>query len=102
MIGTNVTNFKFIGRRDMNMDPNIKALFDESDEYYYPYFNDAKELLWLNLNSHVPQQKTYPSFGTDLAHVIDSTESLIIGNKNVDQNFQLEWEIFFYQWTVWA
>ena len=46
MIGTNVTNFKFIGRRDMNMDPNIKVLFDESDEhYYYPYFNDAKELL---------------------------------------------------------
>ena len=45
MIGTNVTNLKFIGRRDMNMDPKIKALFDESDEYYYPYVNDAKELL---------------------------------------------------------
>ena len=45
MNGNNVTNLKFIGRRDMNMDPNIKALFDESDEYYYPYFNDAKELL---------------------------------------------------------
>ena len=42
----NVTNLKFIGRRDMNMDPNIRALFDESDlNYYYPYFNDAKELL---------------------------------------------------------
>ena len=50
MIGVNVTNLKFIGRRDMTMDPNIKALFDESDEhYYYPYFNDAKELLKLNL-----------------------------------------------------
>ena len=36
-------------------------------------------------NSHVPQQKTYLSFGTDLAHVIDVTESLIIGNENVDQ-----------------
>ena len=45
MNGNNVTNLKFIGRRDMNMDPNIKTLFDESDEYYYPYFNDAKELL---------------------------------------------------------
>ena len=46
MNDTNVTNLKFIGRRDMNMDPNMKALFDESDEYYYyPYFNDAKELL---------------------------------------------------------
>ena len=46
MDGINVTNFKLIGRRDINMDPNIKALFDESDEYfYYPHFNDAKELL---------------------------------------------------------
>ena len=54
--------------------------------------------------------KKRTSFGTDLAHVIDVTESLketlkkslIIGNENVDQNVQLEWEIFFYQWTVWA
>ena len=38
------------------------------------------------VNSHVLQQKTYLSFGTDLAHM----------------NVQLEWEIFFYQWTVWA
>ena len=46
MNDTNVTNWKVIGRRDMKMDPNIKALFDESDQYYYyPYFNDAKELL---------------------------------------------------------
>ena len=45
MIGTNVTNLKFIGRRDMNMDQTIRAVFDESDEYYFPYFNDAKELL---------------------------------------------------------
>ena len=46
MSGINVTNLKFIDRRDMNMDPNIKALFDESDEYFhYPYFNDAKGLL---------------------------------------------------------
>ena len=44
--GNNVTNLKFIGRRDMDMDPNMKALFDESEKYYYyPYFNDAKELL---------------------------------------------------------
>ena len=45
MNGNNVTNLKFIGRRDMDMDRNMKALFDESDEYYYyPYFNDAKGL----------------------------------------------------------
>ena len=44
----------------------------------------------LRLNSHGPQQKTYLSFGTDLAHVIDVTESLIIGNENIDQNVQLE------------
>ena len=46
MNGNNVTNLKFIGRRDMDMDRNMKALFDESEKYYYyPYFNDAKELL---------------------------------------------------------
>ena len=42
------------------------------------------------------------SFGTDSAHVIDVTGSLIIWNENIDQNVQLGWEIFFYQWTVWA
>ena len=41
----NVKNVKFIGRREMNMDENIKTLFDESDyRRYKPYFNDAKEL----------------------------------------------------------
>ena len=43
-----------------------------------------------NVNSPGPQQKTYLSFGTDLAHVIDLTESFITGNENVDQNVQLE------------
>ena len=46
--------------------------------------------------------KTYLFFGTDSAHVIDVTGSLIIENENIDQNVQLEWKIFFYQWTVWA
>ena len=46
MVGNNVESVKFIGRRDMNMDARMKALFDESDKYRYePYFNDAKELL---------------------------------------------------------
>ena len=45
IVGNNVESLKFIGIRDMNMDANMKALFDENDEYhYYPYFNDAKEL----------------------------------------------------------
>ena len=44
-VGNNVKSVKFIGRRDMNMDTNLKAIFDETDShYYYPYFNDAKEL----------------------------------------------------------
>ena len=43
-----------------------------------------------DFNSPGPQQKTYLSFGTDLAHVIDLTESFITGNENVDQNVQLE------------
>ena len=43
--GNNVDSVKLIGRRDMSMDTNAKALFDENDRYYYyPYFNDAKEL----------------------------------------------------------
>ena len=49
MVGNNVENVKFIGRRDLNMDENMKGLFDEYETlheygYEYPYFNDAKEL----------------------------------------------------------
>ena len=45
IIDANVENIKFIGRREINMDANMKKLFYESDEYRYkPYFNDAKEL----------------------------------------------------------
>ena len=44
IVGNNVESVKLIGRRDINMDANIKKIYDESDEYYYPYFNDAKEL----------------------------------------------------------
>ena len=46
MVGNNVQSVKFIGGREMNMDTKIKTLFYERDGYrYYPYFNDAKELL---------------------------------------------------------
>ena len=46
MIGNDVESVKLFGRRDVSMDANMKALFDESNYpyYYYPYFNDAKEL----------------------------------------------------------
>ena len=45
MVDANVETVKVIGRREMNMDLNMKKLFYESDEYRYkPYFNDAKEL----------------------------------------------------------
>ena len=45
MVENNVENVKLIGRREMNMDANMKTLFYKSDEYRYkPYFNDAKEL----------------------------------------------------------
>ena len=82
----------------------VCKVFDFHDKLIKTNRETALSLLKVNimLNSHVPQQKTYLSFGTDLAHVIDVTESLIIGNENVDQNVQLEWEIFSYQWTVWA
>ena len=41
-------------------------------------------------------------FAHDFAHMIDETEALIIGIKNIDQNVELEWKIFFYLITVWA
>ena len=45
MVGNNVESVKIIGRRDLNMNANMKALLDESDEYYYyTHFNDAQEL----------------------------------------------------------
>ena len=52
--------------------------------------NTIMKFQLFRFNSPGPQQKTYLSFGTDLAHVIDLTESFIIGNENVDQNVQLE------------
>ena len=59
---------------------------------HFVYYTES-----VRLNSHGKHQKAYLSFGTDLAHMIDVTESLMIGNENIDQNVQLEWEIFFYQ-----
>ena len=44
----------------------------------------------MSINSHGKHQKAYLSFGTDLAHMIDVTESLMIANENIDQNVQLE------------
>ena len=40
--------------------------------------------------NHNSERGLYLSFGADLAHVIDLTESLIIGNENIDQNVELE------------
>ena len=50
IVDANVENVKFIGRREMNMNGNMKGIFYESDYRNYtgwrykPYFNDAKEL----------------------------------------------------------
>ena len=45
MVDNNVENVKLIGGREMNINPNMRTLFYESDEHRYrPYFNDAKEL----------------------------------------------------------
>ena len=46
MIGNKIENYKLIGVRDMNMNADLKTLFDEIDSLYFitkPYFNDAKE-----------------------------------------------------------
>ena len=59
MVGNNVNSVKFIGRRDMNNDTNMRALFDEIDRIprynatigvFKPYFNDAKELFGISLS----------------------------------------------------
>ena len=45
MADNNAEIVKFIGRREMDMDENMKTLFYVNDKYRYkPYFNDAKEL----------------------------------------------------------
>ena len=59
IVDANVENVKLIGRREMNMNGNMKGIFYESDYRsitgwrYKPYFNDAKELfeipLWIHL-----------------------------------------------------
>ena len=62
MVGNNVESVKFIGRRDMNNNTNMRAVFGEIDRepwqkestiVFKPYFNDAKELfrilLWVHL-----------------------------------------------------
>ena len=63
---------------------------------FFPKFERPQvtlnDLKWpqMSFNSRRKQQKTYLCFGTDYAHMIDVTESLIIGNENIDQNVQLE------------
>ena len=46
LVGKNVESVKVIGKRDINMDANLKNIFKKYDEAYkvYPYFNDAKEM----------------------------------------------------------
>ena len=64
MIDSNVENFKVIGRREMNMDGNMKRLFYESDYFdrYKPYFNDAKELFgisfWIHFRKEADNKQT--------------------------------------------
>ena len=69
MVGNNVESVKFIGKRDLNMDTNMKAIFDESDIYhFYPYYNDAKELfenvLWVRLAKFF-RNVSFPGHKTD-------------------------------------
>ena len=47
MVNHKVENVKFIGRREINMDANMRKLFNDDYERYKPYFNDAKELFRL-------------------------------------------------------
>ena len=63
IVDANVENVKFIGRREMNMDENMKRLFYESDEdRFKSYFNDAKELLvisfWIHFRKAADNKQT--------------------------------------------
>ena len=52
MIENKVENYKRIGMRDINMNADLKTLFDEIDPWYFfnkPYFNDAKETFRISL-----------------------------------------------------
>ena len=54
MVDNNVESVKLIGRRDMNMNANMKTLFYESDKYRFrPYFNDAKEMFKIWFWAHL-------------------------------------------------
>ena len=46
MNGNKIENYKIIGLRDMNVNEDLKTLFDKIDPRDFirkPYFNDAKE-----------------------------------------------------------
>ena len=50
MIGNQIESYKVVGIRDMNMNADLKILFDEIDPrdiIRKPYFNDAKETFWI-------------------------------------------------------
>ena len=57
MVDNNVESVKFIGRREMKMNANMKSLFYESDKYRHkPYFNDAKDLFRIWFCAHFREQ----------------------------------------------
>ena len=44
MVDDKVKEVKLVGRREINMDKKLKAIFDEMDEYKIrPFYNDAQE-----------------------------------------------------------
>ena len=63
MTGSDVKKVKIIGRREMNMDSNMKDIIDEInigirnrfEESYFakPYFNDAQDF-FQKYNPHIP------------------------------------------------
>ena len=51
MTGNNVESVKIIGRREMDMDENLKKIFkNEDDLHIKPYFNDA-QFNWETFNT---------------------------------------------------
>ena len=51
MTGNKVESVKIIGTRGINMDANLKAIFNNEDDFYIkPYFNDA-QFNWETFNT---------------------------------------------------
>ena len=81
MIGNKIENYKLIGVRDMNMNSDLKTLFNEIDSLNFfrkPYFNDAKESFKISFSRFI--------FGLTILNTIDKRKQVRLGNNGYPKN----------------